>query len=457
MTKVRSVDARRFPDSLVLLFVLIVLAQVATYLLPAGEFEREGLQVVSGSFHPVDANPLPWFSFLTLIPVGLSAAQEIIFFVFIVGGVIAVVRATGAIDALIGACIRNLGSRPHFLVGGMVAVFALGSSTIGMAEEYVAFVPILVAMCLSMKMDAMVAVAIIYVGAGIGYACAALNPFTVLIAQEIAGVQPTSGQTVRWILLLLCAGIGVHHIVSYVRKLERTPEPDLVNETVAAGDTKALELRFLEFKHIFVLLIFVAGVGLFLFGAMFWAWYLAELTAMLLGLALVIAVVSKLNYNLVATAFCRGAAGLTTTALLIGFARTIQVILSEAQVIDTIIYSVAQSINGLPSGVAVLGMLLVQTVCNFFVPSGSGQAFITMPIMAPLADLTGISRQTAVLAYQFGDGFTNMVVPTNAVLMGILGLAQVPYHAWLRFIVPLLGKLYVVAIIVLLMAVEFGY
>ena len=132
-------------------------------------------------------------------------------------------------------------------------------------------------------------------------------------------------------------------------------------------------------------------------------------------------------------------------------------ILSEAQVIDTIIYSVAQSINGLPSGVAVLGMLLVQTVCNFFVPSGSGQAFITMPIMAPLADLTGISRQTAVLAYQFGDGFTNMVVPTNAVLMGILGLAQVPYHAWLRFIVPLLGKLYVVAIIVLLMAVEFGY
>ena len=414
-------------------------------------------KLLVGSFHPVDADLLPWFSFLTLIPVGLSAAQEIIFFVFIVGGVIAVVRATGAIDALIGACIRNLGSRPHFLIGGMVAVFALGSSTIGMAEEYVAFVPILVAMCFSMKMDAMVAVGIIYIGAGIGYACAALNPFTVLIAQDIAGVPPASGQTVRWLLLLLCVGIGVHHIVGYARKLKRLPESELVDATASATDVTTLEQRFLDRKHLFVLLIFVAGVGLFLYGAMFRGWYLEELMAILLGIAVVVAVVSKLHYNLVATTFCRGAAGLTTTALLIGFARTIQVILSEAQVIDTIIYSIAQSINQLPSGVAVLGMLLVQTVCNFFVPSGSGQAFITMPIMAPLADLTGVSRQTAVLAYQFGDGFTNMIVPTNAVLMGILALAQVSYHSWLRFIVPLLGKLYVVAIVALLMAVEFGY
>ena len=245
--------------------------------------------------------------------------------------------------------------------------------------------------------------------------------------------------------------------MGYARKLKRLPESELVDATASATDVTTLEQRFLDRKHLFVLLIFVAGVGLFLYGAMFRGWYLEELMAILLGIAVVVAVVSKLHYNLVATTFCRGAAGLTTTALLIGFARTIQVILSEAQVIDTIIYSIAQSINQLPSGVAVLGMLLVQTVCNFFVPSGSGQAFITMPIMAPLADLTGVSRQTAVLAYQFGDGFTNMIVPTNAVLMGILALAQVSYHSWLRFIVPLLGKLYVVAIVALLMAVEFGY
>ena len=194
---------RRFPDSLVLLFALIVLAQLATYILPAGEFERDGRQVVPGTYEPVDAEPLNPLRFLTAIPEGFAAAQDIIFFVFIVGGVIGVVRATGAIDALIGAAIHHLSDRPGALVSGMVLLFALGSSTVGMAEEYMPFVPILVTMCLALNMDAVVAVGIIYVGAGVGYACAALNPFTVLIAQDIAGLELTSGQGFRWLLLLL--------------------------------------------------------------------------------------------------------------------------------------------------------------------------------------------------------------------------------------------------------------
>ena len=197
-----------FPDSLVLLFSLIVLAQLATYLLPAGEFERDGRRVISGTYHRVEADPLPPYAFLTSIPTGLADAQDIIFFVFIVGGVMAVIRATGTVDALIGSAIRHVGSRPVPLIGGMVLLFALGSSTIGMAEEYVAFVPVLVTMCLALRMDAIVAVGIIYVGAGVGYACAALNPFTVLIAQDIAGLEPTSGQGARWLLLLVCGAVG---------------------------------------------------------------------------------------------------------------------------------------------------------------------------------------------------------------------------------------------------------
>ena len=457
MNRVRSVVFDRVPNSLVLLFLLIIFAQLATYVIPAGEFERDGLRVLSGTFHLVDADPLPPFAFITSIPAGLADAQDIIFFVLIVGGVLAVIRATGAIDAVIGTAIRRLGSRPSVLIGGTVLLFALGSSTIGMAEEYVAFVPILVPMCLALRMDAMVAVGIIYVGAGVGYACAALNPFTVLIAQDIAGVQLASGQIVRWLLLLICAAVGVHHLLQYLRRVQQNPAASLVHDVDYSNGLNQLDRIVFTAKHFMVLGICILSIVLFVYGVMVREWYLDELTAILLGVGVVSALIGRLEPSVAATSFCRGAAELTTTALLIGFARAIQVVLSDAQVIDTIINGIAQPLDTVPPTVAAIGMLVVQTICNFFIPSGSGQAFVTMPIMAPLADLTGVSRQVAVLAYQFGDGFTNMIVPTNAVLMGILAIGQIPYHRWVRFVVPLLVKLYVVAVLALIAAVQLGY
>ncbi len=448
---------RAFPDSLVLLFGLIVFAQLATYVLPAGEFERDGRQVVPGTYHRVDAEPLPASTFLTAIPSGLAEAQDIIFFVFIVGGVIAVIRATGAIDAVIAAALRHLGGRPATLIAGMMALFALGSSTIGMAEEYVPFVPILVAMCLAMRMDAVVAVGIIYIGAGVGYACAAINPFTVQIAQRIAGVELTSGQGLRWGLLLVCVVVGVDHLLRYVHRVRQHPESSLVADVFDATGLQTPEDTDLTPRRGAVIVVFVAAIVLFVYGVDAWDWYLTELTAVFVGLAIVTAALGGLGPNRVAVEFSRGAAELTKTALLIGFARTIQVVLTEGRVIDTVVHAIAQPLQGLPGAVSAIAMLGVQTVCNFFIPSGSGQAYVTMPIMAPLADLTDLSRQTAVLAYQFGDGFTNMLVPTNAVLMGILALANIPYQRWVRFILPLLAKLYVIAILALCLAVWSGY
>ena len=452
-----SRNPARFPDSLVLLFGLIILAQLATYILPAGEFERDGRQVVPGTFHLVDAEPLPASAFLTSIPAGLAAAQDVIFFIFIVGGVIAVVRATGAIDALIGAAIRRFGRRPGTLVTVSVLLFALGSSTVGMAEEYLAFVPLLVTMCLALELDAIVAVGIIYVGAGVGYACAAFNPFTVLIAQDIAGLELTSGQGPRWVLLLLCAGVGIHHLLRYARRLREDPSATLVGDVDYGEGFQMPDDVVMKPRRIATVGALVAAVVLFVYGVARWEWYLTELGAVFLGLGLVAALIGQLSANQVATTFCRGAAELSTTALLTGFARTIQVVLSDGQIIDTVINGLAAPLDALPSGVAALGMLAVQTACNFFIPSGSGQAYVTMPIMAPLADLTGLTRQTAVLAYQFGDGFTNMIVPTNAVLMGVLALGRIPYQRWLTFVLPLLAKLYVVAVVALLLAVRFGY
>ena len=448
---------RRFPDSLVLIFALILLAQVAGWVLPAGEFERDGRRVVPGTYQVVDAEPLPPLAFLTAIPAGLGAAQEIIFFVFLVGGVIGVVRATGAIDAAIGAAITRLGSRPVWLVGGAVGLFALGASTVGMAEEYMPFVPILVTMCLALRLDAVVAVGIIYVGAGVGYACAAFNPFTVLIAQDIAGVTLTSGQAPRWVLLMVCGAVGVHHILRYAARIRADPEASLVRSVdYSNGFTLPEDQRFTA-RRWAVLVVLAGGIGLFVWGVAARGWYLSELSAVFLAIGLIAAAVAGVAPNRAARSFLGGAAEMTATALLIGFARTIEVVLSDARVIDTIVYGLAQPLAALPSHAAALGMLAVQTTANLFIPSGSGQAYVTMPIMAPLADLTGLTRQTAVLACQFGDGFTNMLVPTNALLMGMLALGRIPYQRWLAFVVPLLAKLYLVAAVALVAAVQFGY
>ncbi|MBA2431846.1 MAG: YfcC family protein [Chthoniobacterales bacterium] len=480
----------RFPDALVLVFALVVVAQLCTYFIPAGQFDREevatplpaarevllpegtagerrvvlpagtaemkpGRRVEPGTFKYVEAERLPWHAALTKIPVGMEKSAEIIFFVLIVGGVIAVIRSTGAIDAFIGMSIEKLGHNPVLLTGGMMTLFAIGSSTVGMAEEYMPFIPILVAMCISLKMDAIVAMGIVYIGAGVGYGCAALNPFTVVIAKDIAGQSPGTGMWLRWGLLAVMIAIGLQHLLAYAKKIRRDPSLSLVGDVDYSAGFIVPENVQLTPARVVILAAFAAMVGLFIWGVSVHGWYLVELAALFLGMALVAAVIGRVSPNAAARSFVEGAAQLSGTAILIGFARTIEVVLSDAGVIDTIINGIAHTVqltSGLGAGAAVVaawGMLLVQSVCNFLIPSGSGQAYVTMPIMAPLADLTNVGRETAVLAYQFGDGFTNMIVPTNALLMGMLLLARVPYQRWLRFILPLMAKIYLVALVVL--------
>lgn len=447
----------RVPHPLVLIFGMIVLAQVFTYLLPKGAYEREERKVVVGTYHLVEADSLPWHASLTLVSQGMTKAADVIFFVFIVGGVIQVLRKTGAIDALIGTSIRRLGHNPLYLVAGITVLFALGSSTVGMAEEYMPFIPILVTLCLALRMDAIVAMGIVYVGAAIGYGCAALNPFTVLIAQDIAGLSLTSGQGFRWLLLVVCLGVGIQHLMRYANTVQANPDRSLVADVDYSSGFKIPEDTQFTSARWAVIGVFLAGVALFIIGVARWEWYLTELSAVFLGIAVLSAGLARLSVNTTAEAFCSGAADMTTTALLIGFARTIETVLTEGQVIDTIVHHIAGILEGGGASLAAIGMLFVQSVCNLLIPSGSGQAYVTMPIMAPLADLTGLTRQTAVLAYQLGDGFMNAVVPTNALLMGMLALARIPYQRWLRFVLPLMAKLYGVAIMALLIAIKIGY
>jgi len=453
----------RIPHTLVLLFGMIVLALLLTYVLPQGRFERVTTetgrqQVVPGSYRlaeePVRLTP---FALFTSIPEGFAAGQDIIFFIFIIGGAFGVFRATGAADALIAWLLRRVGGNPALLVLAGMVVFALGSSTIGMAEEYLPFVPILLALGLGLGFDAIAAISIMVVGYGIGYGAALINPFTVFIAQDIAEVPQASGLLYRGALLVVFLAIGFHHVWRYAIRVKADPSRSLLadlpnDETHAVRGDLALTKT-----HVAVLGTIVGFLVLLLVGLKWWHWYLIEMGALFLGLTIALGLVSRLGIDRTAKEFCVGAAELTTTALLVGFARTIQIVLDEGQVVDTIVNGIAEPLRGLGAHAAAVGMLLVQSVCNFFIPSGSGQAYVTMPIMAPLADLVGVSRQVSVLAYQFGDGFTNIAIPTNPVLVGILAMAGIPFDRWMRFLLPLMLKILVVAALALVVAVAIGF
>jgi uncharacterized ion transporter superfamily protein YfcC len=459
---------RRFkvPHTLVLLFAMVVAALVLSWVVPAGSFLREEVapgrtQVVPGTFRETPEverqSPL---AVLTAIPKGFSAAHEIIFFVFIIGGAFAVLRATGAIDAALGAVLRRMGKRPFLLVAAGMVVFAAGSATIGMAEEYLPFVPILIVLAMALGYDAVVAVGIMTVGYAIGYGVAVTNPFTVLIAQDVAGLTPTSGLGFRLVLAAVFLPIGIHHVWSYATRIKRDPSRSLVADVAppdAVAGAAGEEHPPMTATQRWVLVASAALLVLLIVGLSRWGWYLVEMGALFVAMTLVVAAIARLSPDRTATVFGQGAAELTLTALLIGVARAIQVVLDEGGVVDTIVHGISLPLQALPGAASAVGMFFVQSLANLFIPSGSGQAFVTMPIMAPLADLVGVSRQVAVLAYQFGDGFTNILVPTNPVLVGILAMAAIPYERWLRFIFPFMVKMWIAGSVALGVAVWIGY
>jgi uncharacterized ion transporter superfamily protein YfcC len=454
--------ALRVPHTLVLLFAMMVLALAATWVLPQGRFETvkddKGRElVVPGTYAQVEERVvLTPIELFTVVPRALEAAGKIIFFVLLVGGAIAVLRATGMIDAVLGWVLKRIGGSPPALIVIGMSLFALVSGLIGVAEEYIPFAAMLIALCLAMRMDAITAMGIMVGGYGIGYGVALLNPFTLIPAQGVAGLEPASGALYRALLFVPFVAIGIHHVWSYARRVQADPSKSLMAgiETTHRAPTTFPELspRLAAVLCLAVLTLVAMSLGIYFKG-----WYLVELGALFLALAVLAGLVAGLGFDETAKRFVEGASELAGTALLIGFARSIALLLEDGQVLHTIVHALSVPLSQLGAELAVVGMLLIQTLINFFIPSGSGQAFVTMPIMAPLSDLLGISRQTAVLAFQMGDGFSNMIVPTNIVLMSILGIAGIPYDRWFRFIWPLMLKLTIAGSIALVAAVLFGY
>jgi uncharacterized ion transporter superfamily protein YfcC len=454
----------RMPHTLTLLFFMMVAALVATWVIPQGRFQTEVTEtgrevVVPGTFQvSPDRELLSPLELFTAVPRAFAAAQDIIFFLFIIGGVLAIIRATGTIDALLGRLLERFSSRPTALIFVVVFTFALASSVMGASGEYIPFVLILVALCRALRMDAMTAVGMIVAGYGIGYGVAAFNQYTVVIAQGIAGVPTYSGWPVRLALLVPFVLIGVHHIRSYARQVREDPSASLVRDAeVPEAADPPREYPAMTIGHLLILAGFVLALGVAVWGIATRGWYLNELGAAFLVLGLVTAIIGRVGPSETARRFVVGATDLTETALLVGIARGIALVMEDGQILHTIVHGLSLPLSHVGPELAAVGMLGMQAVLNLFVPSGSGQAFVTMPLMAPLGDLVGVTRQVSVLAYQFGDGLANMLIPTNAVLMGILGMAGIPYDKWFRFCFPLLLKLLAAAALVMMAAVRFGF
>ncbi|MBF7073336.1 YfcC family protein [Glaciecola sp. MH2013] len=452
------------PHTLVLLLGMMLVAYIATWLVPQGFFDTVTLEngreaVVAGTYSlsttQVHLSPL---DFLVAIPRALAAAQDVIFFVFIVGGVLAIARATGAIDALIGSLLKGFGHKPYMLIFMVIFVFALASGAIGTAGEYIPFVLILVGLCKAMRLDAMTAVGMVVTGYGIGYGVSAFSPFTVMVAQKVAGVPLYSGIELRLAIFLPFVLIGFHHVWKYAKMVQADPSRSYVKDVACPlGDNELHDYPALNIRHKLILLGLVVTVGAAVWGISTKGWYLYELGALFILWGIFTAVVGKLSPDTASNKFIEGVQDLATTAILIGVARGIALIMEDGQILHTLVYGMSEPLSYLGAELAAVGMFAMQTLLNLFIPSGSGQAYVTMPLMAPVGDLIGVNRQIAVLAYQFGDGFSNMIIPTNAVLMGIIGMAGVPYHAWFKFCFPLILKLMFAASIVLVLAVVFDY
>jgi uncharacterized ion transporter superfamily protein YfcC len=453
----------KMPHTLALLFAMMIVALLMTWTLPQGQFEtalnEQGRAMVVPGTYTVAEDRVwlpPWVLF-TAVPRALADAQVIIFFLLIVGGTIAILRATGALDALLGAVLRGIGHSPVLLIGLGMGVFALGSGTLGVSTEYIPFAAMLVALCVAMRLDAMTAMGIMIGGYCIGYGVATLNPYTVLVAQGIADIPPASGIVFRLALFVPFVAIGVHHTWRYAQRVRLDPAQSLVADVDSVNHEAPESYPAFTPRHWIILVLLALALAGIVYGILGRGWYLVEVGAVWLGLGLTAGIIGRLGADGMAKQFASGAAALATVALLVGFARGIGVILEDGHVLHTIVHGISLPLQQVGPELSAVGMMLVQSVINLFVPSGSGQAFVTMPIMAPVGDIVGVSRQVAVLAFQFGDGFSNILIPTNVVLMAILGVVGIPYDRWFRFAWPLLVKLLAAGAVALVLAVRIGY
>lgn len=454
-------------NPMILLVIVVLLCAVASYIVPGGSYERvydaelERDIVDPESFTYVDHNPIGPFKLLMSLTLGMQEAAYIIFFLLIIGGMFAILKGTGAIDSAIAGMVKKMHGREMLLIPVAMIVFGLGSAFCGNFEEFLAFVPLVLAACLTMGFDSLTAVGIIFCAAAAGYGGAITNAFTVGVAQGIAGLPLFSGIELRIVLFIVLEAVSIAYVMWYANRVKKNPQLSGAYEydKIYAAEHKldVDTIKPLTGRQIGVLLVFLAGIIFTVWGIIVEGYYIDELAAIFLLIGIVAGFVGGLKPSEIADHFEQGCHDMLFPGLMIGLANAAIYLLNEANIMDTIIHALATPLQALPNALLACGMFVIQDVFNVLVPSGSGQAAITMPIMAPLADMIGVTRQTAVLAFQLGDAFTNVMAPTGGEILAALAVTKVPFTKWMKFLFPLFVMWWIVAFIFLIIATNIGY
>jgi uncharacterized ion transporter superfamily protein YfcC len=462
----------KIPHVFIFLSAIILFSSIMTYFIPSGQFERttrvvdnvEQTLVLPGSYQqipkrfsvqgvilgdevPGKSTPISLLGLFSSIPKGLNSAAPLIFFVFIIGAVLALIQQTGTINVFINLLLHKFGNSPILLSFILFIFIASASTFMGMGAEFIPLIPIFLLISKRLGYDRLFGLGVLTIATGVGWSTAITNPFTVQIAQRIAELPIGSGMGLRIIFFIIAVMLGFGFLVWYGKRVKkdrlRSAMPDdpfiLEGNGIVIGDHKPTA------KHFGIA---VSGLVLFamiLFAVQTMGWGLIEMTGGFFAVGVCTILISGMSGDEAMKGFIKGLEVMLVPALIVGFARGIQVVMVEGMIIDTILFQASDMLEGRHPIVSAQGMYAFQTMLNFFIPSASGQAMVSMPLMVPLSDLLGISRQTAVLIFISGDGFSNMIIPTNGVLMASLAIAGVPFDKWVKFVWPLFLILSVVA------------
>ena len=473
------------PSAYTILFALIVLAAIATWVIPAGTYDlnADG-EPIPGTYHEVDAKPSRILVDSLTAPINglygiedetgnisyynsgtLFGAIDIALFILVIGGFLGVTMKTGAIQAGIGSLVQRMKGRERLMIPVLMSVFALGGTTFGMAEESLAFYALVITVLIAAGYDALTGAAVVLLGCGIGVLGSTVNPFATGIASGIAGIPISEGLVGRLVILIAGLAIGIAFVMRYAERVRKDPSKSVVfdmkaeNEARFHAETDEAGEITLTGTHKVILAVFALAFAVMIYGVIPWEdlgislptwwWWFPEMTASFLLFSIIIGLIGRMSEGGLTTSFIDGARDLLGVALIIGIARGITVIMDNGQITDTVLHWIEEALGDTGDVTFLILMFLLFLPLSFLIPSTSGLATLAMPIMAPLAGFIGVSTALVVTAYQSASGVMNLVVPTSAVVMGGLAIARVPYGTYLRWVWPLLAALAVLSVAVL--------
>ena len=454
-----------FPNTYVIIILMMIVAVLLTWIIPSGEFERVKDEVskqsiiIPGTFKYIENNPISFLQIPVYIMKGLAKASDIVFLVIIVGGAFNIIIETGMFQSFAGRLTKVFSNKEVLIIPAFSTIFALACTTMGV-NTFIGFAPIAVIIARSIGYDAIVGVSMVALGGAIGFSTGTFNPFTTGVAQSIAGLPIFSGVGYRFICLVVFLIVTNIYIIWYAKKVKANPEASVVYEM--EQENKKVEVSEkqhdkIEGRHYLVLLIVIACFVLLVYGSQNWKWKLQENAAMFLWMG----VLSGLDYGFgpskIAEELTKGAKKLVYGALMIGMANGISLILADGKILDTTVQYLGGLLVVLPSHAQAAGMFLMQLLINGLITSGSGQAAATMPIMLPVADIIGMTKQTAVLAFNFGDGLSNYILPTSSALMGFIAMVGISYSNWMKFMWKLFLIWTVVGAVLVIVANSINY